>query len=154
MHLLREENTLLTATIGLIIGTLLATLVISTTFVNTTTLPPVGAFYNANDLEWVSVVRALSAVIVGTCMYAMMWTTASDFPRHRNSAVRIRTLAQAILFAVAGSWAYTNLGMVVWGGAWHVIGLGFSALTSVSALYTCWVFMRTRKDILAIEEPQ
>lgn len=152
MKLLRSENRVLAAAVGTIVATVMAALVVSTMYVDSSTLPPVGAFYQANDLGWVSFVRALSALIVGSCMYALMWSSAADVPHHRNEALRMRYIAKTILFAVAGSWAFTNFGMVVWGGFWHIVGLGFSILTSISAIHTCVVYSKTRYDVLAIEE--
>jgi hypothetical protein len=152
MGLLHKEYRVLVGAIGMIMTTILLTMLASTLLIDTSTLPPMGAFYTANDLGWISFTRGLSAVVVGTCMYLMMWVTALDVVHHRNEAVRLRHLANSILFAVAGSWAYTNLGMVVWGGFWHVMGLGFSLLTSVAAIYAAITYVQTREALLEIEE--
>lgn len=146
----RESRVLLSA-----IGTIIATIIVAllgAVYIDTTTLPPMGSFYNANDLGWISALRALSAVTVGTCMYAMMWVTGADALHQTSPTLRMRMVVMAILFAVSGSWAYTNLGLVLWGGFWHLIGLGFSMLTSAFAILAAYTYVKTRDKMLTMEE--
>lgn len=128
-----------------------ASTLLASVFFDTTQLPPQAAFYDANDLGWMTVVKVISAIIAGTCLYVLMWMMSANVLSTKTKVLRTRFLAESCLFATGGTWIFLVIPTNIYGGFWNMIALGFGIMTAIAGVFACYVTSRSQKKIMQID---
>lgn len=132
------------------LSALLVTLLVA---FNTNTLPPVEAFYQANDVAWLGYVRVASAFMLSTALLGTAVSLVYDISVWKNAILRARGLSYAMLFTSASVLTFVTPGHILYGGAWHMATMVFGAITALVAMFTAYVSITTNKHLKDLEHP-